>query len=238
MSKFYTEKDQNFFNLLENQYLLLVDKNGIPIDRFKWQDGKHKNIYKKPVESQQMDKVKAKNPEQAFAIDMLLDESITVKVITGPFGSGKAQPNSTMIPTPDGLKKLGDICPGDYVFDLHGHPTRVLNVYPQGAMDCYEVHFSDKRVAKCNDRHLWSVYTSKGNLKTITLREMIDNGLRTKDGSLKYTVPSCSPVEYSPRTYTVDPYVIGVFLGDGCCLEKPLTLSSATEDIVKEVASL
>ena len=90
MAKFYTEKDKNFFNLLENQYLLLVDENGIPIDRFKWQDGKHKNVYKKPVESQQMDKVKPKNQEQAFAIDMLLDESITVKAITGPFGSGKS----------------------------------------------------------------------------------------------------------------------------------------------------
>lgn len=89
MSKLYTEKDQNFFGLLENQYLLLVDENGVPIDRFKWQDGKHKNVYKKPVESQQMDKVKPKNPEQAFALDLLMDDSVTVKVITGTWGSGK-----------------------------------------------------------------------------------------------------------------------------------------------------
>ena len=215
-----------------------MDAAGVPVDRYKWQDGKHKNVYKKPVESQQMERVKPKNPEQAFALDMLMDESVTVKVITGSFGSGKAQPNSTIIPTPDGLKKLGDIRPGDYVFDLHGRPTRVLHVYPQGEMDCYEVHFSDKRVARCNDQHLWSVYTSKGHLKTVALREMIDGGLRDQSGGLKYTLPSCAPVEYSPRTYSVDPYVIGAFLGDGCCLEKTLTLSSATEDIVKEVASL
>ena len=63
----YTEKDKNWFNLLENQYLLIVDENGAPVDRLKWQDGKHKNVYKKPVESQQMDKVRPKNPEQAFA---------------------------------------------------------------------------------------------------------------------------------------------------------------------------
>lgn len=36
-----------------------------------------------------MDKVKPKNPEQAFALDMLLDPSITVKIITGGFGFGK-----------------------------------------------------------------------------------------------------------------------------------------------------
>lgn len=85
----YTEKDKNWFGLLENQYLLVVDENGTAVDKYKWQDGKHKDVYKKPVASQQMDKVKPKNPEQAFALDMLLDDTTTVKVITGPFGSGK-----------------------------------------------------------------------------------------------------------------------------------------------------
>ena len=85
----YTEKDKNWFDLLENQYLLIVDENGAPVDRYKWQDGKHKAVYKKPVESMAMDKVKPKNPEQAFALDMLLDPTITVKVMTGSFGSGK-----------------------------------------------------------------------------------------------------------------------------------------------------
>ena len=234
----YTEKDKNWFDLLENQYLLVVDENGAAVDRYKWQDGKHKDVYKKPVASQMMDKIKPKNAEQAFALDTLLDETTTVKVITGPFGSGKAQPNSTIIPTPNGYKQLGDIVPGDYVFDLHGHPTRVVNVYPQGKMDCYEVRFSDGRIAKCNDQHLWSVYTSRGNLKTITLREMIDSGLRQQSGEIKYVLPACSPVEYSKRSFSVDPYVIGVFLGDGCCTEKGLTLSSPDEDIVQRVASL
>lgn len=36
-----------------------------------------------------MDKVKAKNSEQAFALDLLMDESVTVKVITGSWGTGK-----------------------------------------------------------------------------------------------------------------------------------------------------
>ena len=85
----YTEKDKNWFDLLENQYLLIVDENGISVDRYKWQDGKHKDVYKKPVASQQMDKVKPKNPEQAFALDMLLDDTTTVKVVTGVYGSGK-----------------------------------------------------------------------------------------------------------------------------------------------------
>ncbi len=85
----YEDKTQNVFGLLENQYLLIVDESGNPVDRLKWQDGKHKNIYKKPVESSQMGKIRAKNPEQELAIDMLMDDTITVKVLTGGFGTGK-----------------------------------------------------------------------------------------------------------------------------------------------------
>lgn len=36
-----------------------------------------------------IDRIKPKNIEQAFALDMLMDESITVKVMTGNYGSGK-----------------------------------------------------------------------------------------------------------------------------------------------------
>lgn len=85
----YSEKTTNWFDLLENQYLLIVSKDGTVVDKFKWQDGKHKDVYRKPVESSMLGKVKAKNPEQQFAIDLLLDESTTVKLITGGFGSGK-----------------------------------------------------------------------------------------------------------------------------------------------------
>ena len=85
----YEEKDKNWFNLEENQYLLVTNSDGLPVDRYKWQDGKHKNVFRKPVESSAMGKVKPKNVEQEFALDLLMDETTTVKVITGGFGTGK-----------------------------------------------------------------------------------------------------------------------------------------------------
>lgn len=89
LPEMYTTKDQNYFSLEENQYLLVLDQYGNPVDRLKWQDGKYKNIFKKPLDSAQIGKVKAKNPQQEFAIDMLMDETTTVKVLTGTWGSGK-----------------------------------------------------------------------------------------------------------------------------------------------------
>lgn len=85
----YSDKNKNWFDLVENQYLLIVSKDGTVVDKFKWQDGKHKDVYRKPVESTMLGKIKAKNPEQQFAIDLLMDDSITVKLLTGGYGSGK-----------------------------------------------------------------------------------------------------------------------------------------------------
>lgn len=89
LASFYEDKNQNWFDLKENEYLTIVGQDGRMTDRYKWQDGRHKNTYRKPIESGAIEKVRPKNIEQEFAIDMLLDETTTVKAMTGSFGSGK-----------------------------------------------------------------------------------------------------------------------------------------------------
>lgn len=88
-AQLYTDKTTNVFHLIENQYLFLTDDEGHVVDKYKWQDGKYKPIWRKPVESSAFGKVKAKNAEQECAIDLLLDETTTVKCLSGSFGSGK-----------------------------------------------------------------------------------------------------------------------------------------------------
>lgn len=89
LETFYSNLSQNTYNLLENQYIAITGENGEVVDRYKWQDGRYKPIFKKPIESSTIGKVKAKNVEQAFAIDMLMDDTTTVKIMSGSFGSGK-----------------------------------------------------------------------------------------------------------------------------------------------------
>ena len=73
-------------------------------------------------------------------------------------GVGKALPNSTIIPTTSGWKSVGEVSKGDYLFDRLGNPTKVLEIFPQGQKEVFEVTFSDGRIALCNDEHLWSYY--------------------------------------------------------------------------------
>ena len=182
--------------------------------------------------------------EQLNFANAIWNPDIDIVFVNAKAGTGKAQPKDTPIPTPNGWKDLGDIKVGDYVFDRHGKPTLVSGVFEQGKQRAYRVVLSDGRSTICAGEHLWSYYPSSGSLQnkliTETLNSMMQRSIkneRTGSGN-RYAIPLNSPVEYAAKDFTVDPYVVGVFLGDGCCKSRQLSLSSADEEIPNEVAKL
>lgn len=161
-------------------------------------------------------------------------------------GAGKALPNSTKIPTPDGWKTVKEIKVGDYLFDRLGRPTKVLGVYPQGEKEVYEITFGDKRKARCCEEHIWyvnkSTWKDHYDFRERTLKQIFqDNWEQTDKRGYKkhlYSIPCSMPVQYSTKNLKIHPYVIGAFLGDGCCLEKMLTFSSSDFEIVERISQL
>lgn len=160
---------------------------------------------------------------------------------------GKAIPNYTKIPTPNGWTTVGEIKVGDYLFDRHGKPTKVLAVYPQKEKkQVYKVYFKSGRIAECCNEHLWSYYSNLNDktpnkLITSTLQEIIDNpkGLQNKDGGYRWSIPICEPVQYEEKKYSIDPYVMGLILGDGSFRynkrNKAFTFSSADIELVESI---
>lgn len=164
-------------------------------------------------------------------------------VVVAAAGSGKAQPDYTLIPTPDGMKRLDELQIGDYVFNCYGEKETIIGIYPQGQKQIYEVYFSDGRVVECCEDHLWSYDNSHNGLTTKSLKEMYLAGWVKKDNcnhnSYKYRIPNLkNSVNYNEQKIDIDPYIIGCFLGDGCCLESPLTISSSDEWVVREISSI
>lgn len=162
-------------------------------------------------------------------------------------GVGKAIPNSTIIPTPAGDKKVSEIKVGDYLFDAFGNPTLVKGVYPQGEKQVWEVVFKDGRKAKCCEEHLWS-YCTKGQRKelkekrqfyTKTLKEISQQELYRKGSGYKILVPMQKAVKYSEKTYYIKPYSFGLLLGDGSFRynnrQKALSYSSENEILPKAI---
>ena len=154
------------------------------------------------------------NNDQIYAIYDLENwwskQNNQVFEISGAAGTGKAQPIDTLIPTPNGNVKLGNLKVGDFVFNRHGKPVQVLGVYDQGKKRVFKVTFSDGRSTLCNDEHLWSYYLLESKeLKTSTLREMCEGKLKNNLGKYKYNIPYSSAVYYPTKEYDKPSYKVG-----------------------------
>ena len=148
--------------------------------------------------------------------------------LKGPHGLGKGQPHSVGIDTPAGKRRFGDLEVGDEVFGGDGRPVKVAGVFERGEMKVYRVSFSDGSSTLCSGDHLWTVrkFTwskHKGEdpveWETLTLDELMECGIDRPNGSgkraLKYHLPQIGELQYPPVDVPVDPYTLGVWLGDG-----------------------
>lgn len=161
---------------------------------------------------------------------------------SAPSGMGKALPNYTIIPTPIGEQRVDEIKIGDYLYDRMGKPTKVLNVFPQGKKQVYQVVFKDGRVAECCDEHLWSYYYGhKANkLTTKTLKEIATSPIRVGEEYV-IRVPVNEAIEMQEKEYFIPPYIFGLFLGDGSFRRnednKTFNYSAPNDELVKVIAN-
>lgn len=146
-------------------------------------------------------------------------------------GSGKAQPNTTIIPTPVGFLAIGDLVVGDYVFGRRGQPEKVTQIFPQGRKKIVTIKFEDGRTTECCSEHLWTVTDSPTNPRfvTITTKEMVESGKT-------YYVPNlAAPLEYSVQmALPFDPFEYGRTLcGDSIAPEYLVAPSGARLQLLK-----
>lgn len=148
-------------------------------------------------------------------------------------GTGKAQPIDEPVLTPDGWKPIGDVRVGDEVIGADGTPTEVLAVYPQGVRPVYRVTFDDGCSTRACAEHLWAVRDKHAKrrgdaFKTLSTSEIAASLYR------RWQVPTVRPVWFRTEPLLVDPYLLGVLIGDGS-LTAVAGFSSADPFIVEEV---
>jgi ATP-dependent DNA helicase RecG len=158
------------------------------------------------------------------------------RLLQGEVGSGKAQPIESLVLTPSGFKRMGEIEVGDEVVNPTGEITMVTGVFPQGHRDVWRVMFSDGSTVECDDEHLWAVNTSaawyRGQaVKVKTTREIREDLLK-KNGSSKWYIPGSIAVDLEcGEERPLDPYLLGLLLGDGT-FRAAIALSTADQQIV------
>lgn len=149
----------------------------------------------------------------------------------------KAQPLWVNVLTPRGWLPMADVKPGSYVIGANGLPVQVLGVYPQGKVQTYKVTFNDGASTYCTDEHLWNVRTQfrLSPWQTRTLKDI--RGALQARPYLRFQVPVSESVHYFPGTDTLplDPYLLGVLLGDGYLNGNSVALSSNEVELINLV---
>lgn len=154
-----------------------------------------------------------KDPVERMGAEMLKKAAhkVVKKAGDGP------QPLYSKILTPNGFVNMRDVKPGMSILGSNNTTQQVLEVFPKGQKEIVKIEFSSQQIVECCEDHLFTVRTNYGKEKTLTVKEMFKNFKTIKnngDSKFKYFVKT-EPIEFKQIDVPIDPYLIGVLLGDG-----------------------
>ena len=153
---------------------------------------------------------------------------------------GKALALDTMVPTASGWRTMGDLRIGDLVFDEDGFPAAILDATPpMPGRPCFEVRFSDGTTVVADADHQWRTIAKRDRehglrVDRIVTTEEIAKTLRVR-GEVNHHVPLAGAPWYPESELPIDPYVLGVWIGDGTSTKAEITC--ADREILQEVAA-
>lgn len=167
----------------------------------------------------------------------------TGTLLADEMGLGKGKVVGSYVFTTNGPVKIETLKVGDFVIGKNGMAVRVIGVYPQPIQDVYKITFSDGFSTVVDASHLWEVYHNN-NLNTnretdgvvLSTQQLLDRKgfserrgtgynkdkiyrfktyYKKPNGGNKWSIPIVDPIGFESKNITIDPYMLGVFLGDG-----------------------
>lgn len=181
------------------------------------------------------------------AVEAQRQEYIVINVFPG---AGKALALDTPIATPNGWTTMGELRPGDTIFGGDGKPCRVVfksEVFHDH--DCYEVTSDDGASVVADADHLWPVRIGGNGQyngrfapdrpgkpgpkpspdgKHLHTTEWLYRRQERGRGGKRPQLAVAPPLDLPDIDLPVDPYVLGVWLGDGN--SRGATITSAPDD--------
>ncbi len=146
-------------------------------------------------------------------------------------GAAKALTLDTELIGVNGNVLVKDVQIGDFLFDRNGVPTKILAKSEVFNKPVYEISLTDGRRLNVSEDHINIVlYRTVENGKWVfkeyelTTKELLDKGVsynrkvsdRHPTGKeSKWYIPTAKAIQFSKQNYPLDPYTVGVILGDG-----------------------
>jgi N-acetylmuramoyl-L-alanine amidase/LAGLIDADG-like domain len=173
--------------------------------------------------------------------------------------AGKLLALDTLVPTPDGLLALCEIRVGATVFDERGEPCKVTATYDDLPERAWRIMFDDGLEVLAGGEHQWVTITRgqrKGYFRRDRPRDRhrgprpdaypldwarwgkvrntdeIASGILASDGAYQHTIPVACRLRLGERELAVDPYLLGVWLGDGGERDGVITAGFDPDDLM------
>lgn len=200
-------------------------------------------------------------PKELELLNLLENSDSQLIGYGGARGGAKAAPLDSLVLTPFGFRRMGDIKVGDQVSCPDGTVARVIAVHDRGVRDVFRLTFSDGATCRVADDHLWLAWRTTHKRKadrryfpflldnrvdarietTSALKAFLDKeGEKGKNNdACAVHIPLTEPVtftkSYKTNQRTVDPYVLGLILGDGCVRGSACEVTAWDQEIVDAI---
>ena len=141
-------------------------------------------------------------------------------------GDWKGLPLDTPIPTINGWSTIALLKEGDYIYDKDGIPTKIIHKSSVHNNPCYKITFDNGKSITADHEHRWLISFKKPKSKrrpdgyehkVMTTEELycyLEN-LKERRSDLIPKILNAKPLECPEENLPIDPYVLGVWLGDG-----------------------
>lgn len=185
-------------------------------------------------------------------------EGVRTWIAMGGRGSGKlAEVNTPLLTANRGWQTMGSVRVGDIVFDENGamcNVTYISDVTDQEPT--YKLTFSDGSEIIASDRHEWITTThaqrkaarrraknaerdkaqpsrwSVPDPTPVTTMDIIETMTQGKRGDLNHAINVCGPLRYPDYDFPVDPYDLGIWLGDGSTHQRDVHLADRDSEFI------
>lgn len=188
-----------------------------------------------PTNSKPTQEFRPLNDEQANAYDAYKENEIIF--LTGAAGTGKAEPLDAIVYTPTGPRTMGSIECGDLVCTPDGNFAKVVKTFPQGKKDIFKITFADGDSVECCKEHLWSINDNQGYRweNKIVDTSYIIHHLKSPNGRRKLSVKTPEYAYFESSNLSINPYLLGLLMGDGCFVGGYVGFTSADNEIINSI---
>lgn len=148
------------------------------------------------------------------AFDRVIEGKSNRLIINLPPRHSKALALDTPILTPTGFKDIASLEVGDFVYGPDGLPTRVIGkseVFT--GSKCYRVDSLDGYNLVCDANHLWLGKDHDGPETVRSAEKWAEISHRQ---GRRIRIPQQAAINLPKADLPVDPYALGLWLGDGC----------------------